>query len=231
MVRGMSARVLLVEDDDDFSSAVRHVLEREGHVVDTAADGEVGIQLAQSEAYDLVILDIMLPRVNGFKVCAELRSRSLWTPIIMLSAKSGEWDQAESLDAGADDYLTKPVSMVVLLAHVRAQLRRSRIMASREIQWADLVVDPVRRSCRRGSTDVPLSATEMAVLVMMIRCRDLVTRDDLVRGVWGEDFRGDPNIVDVYVSRLRRKLEQPFGHQYIETVRGAGYRMVDEGAG
>jgi DNA-binding response OmpR family regulator len=219
--------ILLVEDDENLTTGLRRVLESSGYSVDVAADGAVGLERALTSRYDLVVLDIMLPSLNGFKICAELRAHSVWAPILMLTAKSGEWDQEESLDTGADDYLIKPVSMPVLLAHVRALLRRAQVFDARRLEAVGLTLDPVRNSCSQGEVDVQLSAKEVEVLAFLMTRRGAVSKTELIAGVWGSEFPGDPNIVEVYVRHLRRKLEPPFGRKIIETVRGVGYRLAE----
>jgi two-component system OmpR family response regulator len=223
--------ILLVEDDDNLTIGLRRGLERNGFVVDIAADGAIGLERAVALRYDLVVLDIMLPSMNGFKICAELRRRSVWIPILMLTAKSGEWDQAESLDAGADDYLVKPVSMLVFLAHVRALLRRSQVFDTRCLTSAGLTLDPIRHCCSDGHSEVQLSGKEVEVLAFLMARSGVVSKMELIAGVWGHDFPGDPNIAEVYVRHLRRKLEGPFGRRIIETVRGVGYRLSDRPSG
>jgi DNA-binding response OmpR family regulator len=220
-------RILVIEDDETLANGIRRALDANGYQADVALDGATGLAMALANDYDLHLLDIMLPLVNGFKVCQELRRQSVWAPILMLTAKAGEWDQAESLDIGADDYLTKPVSMVVLLAHVRALIRRSRVFESRHIAVDGVTLDRVRRRCRNGANDVALSSREAEVLAcLMTESGRLVPKVDLVRMVWGDGFEGDGNIVEVYVRHLRNKLEPAFGRRIIETVRGAGYRFA-----
>ena len=222
--------ILIIEDDEIVARGVQRVLDANGYRTDIAPDGALGLVMALAGSYDLVVLDIMLPSISGFKICAELRHRSVWTPILMLTAKVGEWDQAESLDTGADDYLTKPVSMVVLLAHVRALIRRSQVFESRHITMDGLMLDRVHHRCSNGKTEVALSGREAEVLAcLMTRRGHLVSKSDLLSSVWGEDFQGDENIVEVYVRHLRNKLDSPFGRTIIETVRGAGYRFSVEG--
>jgi DNA-binding response OmpR family regulator len=218
--------VLVIEDDPHFAFALRTALEAVGYVVTWADDGAIGMAQAATTTFDLVVLDIMLPSLNGFRICAELRARSVWTPILMLTAKSGEWDQAESLDAGADDYLVKPVSIVVLLAHVRALLRRAQLFTSRTLVRNGIALDPVRQCCTVEGTTVDLSAKEVEVLAFLMNQTGTVPKRELVSAIWGDDFAGDANIVEVYVSHLRKKLEDPTGRRMIETVRGVGYRLV-----
>jgi DNA-binding response OmpR family regulator len=218
-------RVLVVEDEPSVATGVRRALAANGYVVDVATDGERGLELASAWPYDLIILDVMLPKVNGYKVCRVLRAAGNQSPILMLTAKSGEWDVAEGLDLGADDYLTKPFSMVVLLARVRARVR-SRSGAASVVTNGDLRLDPVRRRCWRGGVEVDLTGREATLLRALFEHVDeVVATPDLLRIVWGPTFSGDRNVLEVYVGRLRRKLDVAFGTDDIETVRGVGYRL------
>ena len=226
VIRRPVARILVVEDDQDIAVSLQSVLQAHGYAVDLAFDGGTALARALSEQYQLVVLDIMLPSTNGFKVCLQLREEGMWAPILMLTAKSGDWDQAESLDAGADDYLTKPVSMTVLLAHVRALIRRAQLFNARDLSADGLTLDPVRHCCSDGTSEIELSAREIEVLACLMVHRDVVvSKADLIARVWGNEFQGNANIVEVYVRHLRRKLEIPFGRKVIDTVRGSGYRF------
>ena len=210
-----------------IAAAVRRGLQAEGYAVDLALTGPDGLWYAQENVYDVIVLDIMLPGLNGFQLCAKLRQNGNWTPILMLTAKHGEHDHAEALDTGADDYLTKPFSYVVLVAHVRALARRGSRGAPVVHRVGDLSVDPARHRCWRGDTEITLTAREFAVLEYLIRrAGDLVSKNEILQNVWDFDFDGDPNIVEVYVRHLRRKIDEPFGRADIETVRRAGYRLV-----
>ena len=210
-----------------IAAAVRRGLQAEGYAVDLALTGPDGLWYAQENVYDVIVLDIMLPGLNGFQLCAKLRQNGNWTPILMLTAKHGEHDHAEALDPGADDYLTKPFSYVVLVAHVRALARRGSRGAPVVHRVGDLSVDPARHRCWRGDTEITLTAREFAVLEYLIRrAGDLVSKNEILQNVWDFDFDGDPNIVEVYVRHLRRKIDEPFGRADIETVRRAGYRLV-----
>jgi two-component system OmpR family response regulator len=186
--------------------------------------------MATENTYDAIVLDIVLPGINGFKICENLREAGDWTPILMLTAKDGEYDQAEALDTGADDYLTKPFSFVVLLARIRALLRRTGRSAPVAYTAGDLLVDPVTHRCRRGDVDIVLTAREFAVLeFLMRRAGEVVAKSEILDNVWDFAFEGDPNIVEVYIRHLRKKLDEPFSRQLIETIRGAGYRLDPSG--
>ena len=220
-------RVLLVEDEKSVASGVRRGLAEDGFAVDVATDGESGLNEALQRDYDLIILDILLPKLNGFQVCRRLRREGISAPILMLTAKAGEFDEAEGLDTGADDYLRKPFSMVVLLARVHALLRRGSHIGLPAMRAGDLLLDPVRHECWRGEEKVDLTPREVAVLAHLVGLADeVVSKAELLEAVWGSDFEGDPNIVEVYIRHLRRKLDEPFGARTIETVRGAGYRLA-----
>jgi two-component system OmpR family response regulator len=219
-------RVLVVEDETRMAAAVRRGLEAEGYAVDVASNGVDGLWFAQENSYDVIVLDIMLPGMNGFQLCATLRRDGDWTPVLMLTAKGGEYDHAEALDTGADDYLTKPFSYVVLVAHIRALVRRrSRDPVVHRV--GDLSLDPARHRCWRGDVEISLTAREFAVLEYLVRrAGQVVAKNDILGNVWDFDFEGDPNIVEVYIRHLRRKIDEPFGRIDIETIRGAGYRLV-----
>jgi DNA-binding response OmpR family regulator len=218
-------RILVVEDETSVATGVRRGLTDDGYYVDVATDGEHGLELAMTRYYDVIILDVMLPKINGYKICRALRDAGNQAAILMLSAKSGDWDVAEGLDLGADDYLTKPFSMVVLLARVRARVR-GRGGAGATFTNGDLSLTPAMRRCSRGDVQIDLTGRETALLkVLFQRADDVVNRTELLRAVWGPEFRGNPNVVEVYVGRLRRKLDVPFGTDDIETVRGIGYRL------
>jgi DNA-binding response OmpR family regulator len=223
-------RVLVVEDEKRIAAALRRGLEAEGYAVDVALTGTDGLWLAQEHRYDVIVLDIMLPGINGYQICARLRDGGTWTPILMLTAKDGEHDQAEALDTGADDYLTKPFSYVVLLARIRALVRRSARSAPVTYQAGDLRLDPVAHACWRGEAEIRLTAREFAVLEYLLRrAGAAVSKSEILENVWDFDFEGDPNIVEVYIRRLRRKVDEPFGCSAIETIRGAGYRLNANG--
>ncbi|CAN5758333.1 response regulator transcription factor [soil metagenome] len=222
-------KLLLVEDDMKTAAAVTRGLRAEGYSVEHAADGVDGLWMATEGRYDLLILDIMLPGKNGYEVCRELRRLKNWTPILMLTAKSGALDEAEALDTGADDYLTKPFSFPVLSARVRALLRRTSGRDPTHQEVGPLRLDPGRRRLWCAGTEVALTAREFDVIEFLIRrAGQVLSKREILDGVWELDFAGDPNVVEVYVARLRRKLGRPDGRPVIDTMRGAGYRLVDD---
>ncbi|WAP58366.1 response regulator transcription factor [Streptomyces sp. S465] len=215
-------RLLIVEDERRLAVSLAKGLRAEGFAVDVVHDGREGLHRAREGVYDLVVLDIMLPGLNGYRVCAELRAAGSEVPILMLTAKDGEYDEAEGLDTGADDYLTKPFSYVVLVARVRALLRRRGSGASPVVRVGTLTVDRGTRRVERDSREVALTAKEFSVLEQLAtRAGEVVSKPEILEHVWDFAYDGDPNIVEVYVSALRRKL----GAGLIETVRGAGYRL------
>jgi two-component system, OmpR family, response regulator len=223
-------RVLVVEDEKRLAAAVRKGLEAEGFAVDVTLDGTEGLWMAREHAYDAIVLDIMLPGTNGYKVCATLREEGVWTPILMLTAKAGEWDEVEALDTGADDFLTKPFSHAVLVARLRALLRRGVPERPTVLEAGDLRLDPAAKRAWRGDTEIDLTAREIALLEFLLRRRgDVVSKREILDHVWDYDFEGDPNIVEVYVRHLRNKLDRPFGRNAIETRRGSGYRLDADG--
>jgi len=222
-------RVLVVEDEERFAAGLRDGLEAEGFAVDVAPDGVDGLWLARENAYDAIVLDIMLPGLNGYRVCRALRGEGDWTPILMLTAKEGEWDEIEGLDTGADDYLTKPVSYGVLLARLRALLRREARERPAVLAAGDLRLDPATRTVTRAGSGVEVTAREFAVLEFLLRrAGEAVSKRTILDHVWGDDFEGDPNIVEVYVRRLRNKVDRPFGRRSLLTMRGHGYRLVPD---
>ncbi len=219
-------KILIVEDDKRLAATVRRGLEQEGYAVDVALDGTDGRWMATEQRYDAIVLDVMLPGMNGYRLCAALREAGDWTPILMLTAKHGEYDEAEALDTGADDFLTKPFSFVVLLARLRALVRRGRAERPTVLELGDLTLDPAAHRCLRGETEIPLSPREFSVFEYLARRRGTaVSKRELLEHVWDFAFEGDDNIVEVYVRRLRRKLDEPFGRATIQTVRGVGYRL------
>ncbi|MDQ1417698.1 MAG: hypothetical protein QOF81_3311 [Acidimicrobiaceae bacterium] len=221
-------RILVVEDERLLAGALKRGLEAEGYAVDVAPDGQEGLWRAREQSYDAMVLDIMLPGMNGFQICATLREEDNWTPILMLTAKDGEYDEAEALDTGADDFLSKPFSYVVLLAHLRALMRRGVRQRPAVLAVGDLRLDPASRSVDRGGEPLRLTTREFAVLEYLMRHPgEVVSKADLLEHVWDFGYEGDPNVVEVYVGYLRRKIDAPFGRHTIETARGAGYRLAD----
>lgn len=225
-----SMRVLVVEDEAPMAASLKRGLEAEGFAVDVAADGEEGLWLAREQEYDAIVLDVMLPKINGYVVCRTLREEENWTPVVMLTAKDGELDEAEGLDTGADDFVTKPFSFVVLVARLRAVMRRRGATAAVVLSAGDLRVDPTEGRAWRGDDLLDLTARELAILeYFLTRPGEIVSKSDVLAHVWDFAFDGSPNIVEVYVSSLRKKIDTPYGRKAIETVRGAGYRLSRDG--
>lgn len=223
-------RVLVVEDERRLAAALRRGLVAEGFSVDVALNGVDGLHQASEESYDAVILDIMLPGMNGYDVCRRLRAAENWVPILMLSAKDGEYDQADGLDLGADDYLTKPFSYVVLVARLRALLRRDTGRRPSVLTAGDLTLDPARRRVRRADADVALTPREFTLLEYLMRHADeVVSKSRILEHVWDSYDAADPNVVEVYIGYLRKKIDAPFGRTALRTVRGAGYRLAGDG--
>ncbi|MFC0865583.1 response regulator transcription factor [Sphaerimonospora cavernae] len=221
-------RVLVVEDERRMAAALRRGLQAEGFAVDLAHDGEEGLHLARTGEYDVVVLDIMLPRLSGYNVCKLLRAEENWVPVLMLSAKDGEYDMADGLDLGADDYLTKPFSYVVLLARIRALLRRGRRRRPAVLRAGDLSLDPARRVVARGELPIALTPREFALLEYLMRRQgEVVAKIEILEHVW-DTYDTDPNVVEVYVGYLRRKIDAPFGRSSLHTVRGVGYRLMSD---
>jgi two-component system, OmpR family, response regulator len=220
-------RVLVVEDELNLATAIAQGLTAEGCDVEVANDGEDGLWRAREGQFDAIILDILLPRINGYRVCAILREEGVQTPILMLTAKAGEHDEAEGLDTGADDYMTKPFSFVVLLARLRALVRRGRDLRPAELVVGNLSLDPASRRCRMGEREISLTPREYALLeALMSRAGTVVGKQDLIDRVWGLDYFGNPNVVEVYIGYLRNKIDRPDDAHMIETVRGVGYRIT-----
>ncbi|MEV7620003.1 response regulator transcription factor [Microbacterium sp. NPDC089321] len=224
-------RILLVDDEVRLADGIRRGLEAEGMVVDVAHNGVDGLARARDHDYDAIVLDVMMPGMSGYRVCHALRTEGDWTPVLFLTAKDGEWDEVEGLDTGADDWLTKPFSYPVLVARLRALVRRGVRERPAVLEAGDLRLDPAARRVFRGDTEVTLTARELAVLDFLLRRRDeVVTKAEIIANVWGADFDGDANIVEVYIGHLRSKVDRPFGRDSIQTVRGAGYRLVGRDA-
>ncbi len=219
-------RVLIVEDDQRLVSYLKKSLEAEGLSVDVAFDGNVALDKALAQSYDVITLDIMLPELNGYRVCQNLRSSGVPTPILMLTAKDGEYDEADALDVGADDFLRKPFSMVVLLARIRALARRGGAAAGKVLCVEDLRLDMASKRVERGGSRIELTPREYALLeYLMLRRGIAITKAQLLEHVWSARFMGSENVVEVYIGYLRKKLDGSGRTSLIETVRGVGYRM------
>jgi DNA-binding response OmpR family regulator len=223
-------RVLVVEDEERLALGLRKGLEGEGFAVDVAPDGGEALWYARENAYDVILLDIMLPVLNGYKVCEQLREEGNWTPVLMLTAKDGEWDQIEGLDTGADDYVLKPFSFDVVLARIRSLVRRGAAERPVKLACGDLVLDPAGKTVVRGEVPIELTAREFSLLEFLMRhLGEVMTKRQIMANVWDFDFEGDSNIVEVYVARVRRKVDKPFGTENIETHRGNGYGIRSAG--
>jgi DNA-binding response OmpR family regulator len=223
-------RILLVEDEVELAGVIRDGLTAEHIAVDVMYTGPDGLWAATEHPYDAIVLDLMLPGLSGYEVCRQLRERQIWVPILILTAKDGEYDQADALDLGADDYLTKPFSFVVLLARLRALVRRGAHERPTVLQAGDLSLDPARRRVTRAGREIGLTPREFALLEFLMRHRgDVVSKRAIIDNVWDMNFDGDDNIVEVYVSYLRKKIDQPYDRTAVETIRGAGYRLAADG--
>ena len=220
-------RVLMVEDEVRLAETVSRGLRAEDFVVDMVHDGAEGLAEAQLRDYDVIVLDIMLPSMNGYDVCRELRRAGVWVPILMLTAKDGEYDEVDAFDLGADDYLTKPFSFVVLVARLRALVRRGAPERPTVLTAGDLALDPATRAVRRGQIDITLTPREFGLLQFLMRHPgEVLSKTEIVQSVWDMNYDGDENVVEVYIGYLRRKIDHPFGTTTIQTMRGAGYRLV-----
>ncbi|WP_426565518.1 response regulator transcription factor [Angustibacter sp. McL0619] len=223
-------RLLVVEDEPGLAETVRRGLSSDGFVVDVVHNGEDAVWAATENEYDVMVLDIMLPKLNGYEVVRQLRERNNWTPILMLSAKDGDYDQSDAFDLGADDYLTKPFSFIVLIARLRALIRRGAPERPVLLAAGDLTLDPARRRVERQGQVVNLTPREYGLLEFLMHRRgDVVTKSQILDAVWDPAFEGDPNIVEVYIRYLRRKIDVPYDRHAIETVRGMGYRIAEDG--
>jgi YD repeat-containing protein len=222
----MTMRILLVEDNRRLSTSLKMSLEDVGYAVDTAYDGLEGQELAEITPYDLIILDIMLPKRDGWEVCRELRRQKVLTPILMLTARDAVEDRVKGLDSGADDYLVKPFAIEELRARLRALLRREATDKAGTLSIADLVLDPATHQVSRDGRDIELTAKEFSLLEYLMRNPNwLITREMAESHVWSYDYDGASNVVDVYIRRLRRKIDDPFEVKLIETLRGVGYKL------
>ena len=223
-------KVLLVEDEVRLAEEVRRGLAAEGFQVELAHEGNEGLFKATTGAYDVVVLDIMLPGVNGYRICQEMRKAQVWTPVLMLTAKDGEYDEADAFDIGADDYLTKPFSYVVLVARLRALVRRGAPERPAVLVAGDLTLDPSTHRAARGVVELSLTPKEFALLQFLLRHRDqVVSKTEILQSVWDAHYDGDDNVLEVYIGYLRKKIDAPFGRRSIDTVRGVGYRLLGTG--
>ena len=223
-------RILVVDDDKSLVRAIKRGLEAEGFAVDAAYDGPEALWLAGENAYDAIVLDVMLPGLSGYSVCAKLREAGNWAPILMLTAKDGELDEAEALDTGADDFLTKPFSYVVLVARLRALVRRGRRERPAVLAVGDLRLDPAAHQVWRGDAPIAVTPRQFALLeFLMRRPGEVLSKREILGHVWDFAFDGDPNIVEVYIRQLRQRIDEPFGRHALHTVRLVGYRLDPDG--
>jgi two-component system OmpR family response regulator len=222
-------RVLIVEDEPRMAGLIRRGLVEEGHVADVAPSGEDAVWMAGSHPYEAIVLDVMLPGADGFETCRRLRDEGVWAPVLMLTARDAVADRVSGLDAGADDYLTKPFSLAELYARLRALARRGGVERPAELVVGDLRLDPASRVVRRGATEIELSPKEFALLeTFMRRPGQVLSRLQLLEHAWDFAYENRSNVVDVYVRYLREKVDRPFGAASIETVRGVGYRLRED---
>jgi two-component system OmpR family response regulator len=223
-------RVLLVEDQPKMAGLIQKGLRNEGMAADVAERGEDALWMAGATEYDALILDVLLPGIDGFEVCRQLRADGVWTPILMLTARDSVQDRVAGLDGGADDYLTKPFSYAELLARLRALMRRGPAERLPDLRVGDLRLDPARHRAWRGETEIQLSAKEFSILeTFMRRPGDVLSRFQLLEHAWDYEYENRSNVVDSYIRLLRQKIDKPFGLKSIETVRGAGYRLREDG--
>jgi two-component system, OmpR family, response regulator len=223
-------RILVVEDDKHVALAVRRGLEDEGYAVDVALTGPDGEWFATENAYDAMVLDVMLPGLAGDELCARLRAAGSWVPILMLTARAGAEEEARALDAGADDFLAKPFSFVVLMARIRALLRRGSAERPSVLTVGDLGLDPAEHRVWRGDQPIALTPRQFSMLeFLMRRAGEVLPKSTILEHVWDFSFEGDPNIVEVYVRQLRQRIDEPFGRTALQTVRLVGYRLDPEG--
>ncbi|MCV7281014.1 response regulator transcription factor [Mycolicibacterium flavescens] len=223
-------RVLIVEDEPRLAATLAAGLRAENFVVVAVDNGVDGLWQAAEEDFDVVVLDIMLPKMSGYEVLRQLRAREVWTPVLMLTAKDGDYDQADAFDLGADDYLTKPFSFIVLVARLRALVRRTAPQRPIALTAGTLTLDPARKVVLRGDTAISLTPREFGLLEFLMRNKDtVVTKTEILHNVWDAHYEGADNIVEVYVGYLRRKIDIPFGTSTIDTVRGVGYRLESRG--
>ena len=219
-------KVLIVEDEPLLASTLAVGLRAEGCVVVEASNGVDGLSHAVENDFDVIVLDIMLPGLNGYEVLRRMRTRDIWTPVLMLTAKDGEYDQTDAFDLGADDYMTKPFSFIVLVARLRALVRRSAPQPPAVLTAGTLTLDPSRRMVQRGADPISLTPREYGLLEFLMRHKDtVVTKTEILQNVWDAHYAGADNVVEVYIGYVRRKIDVPFGTSTIGTVRGVGYRL------
>jgi two-component system OmpR family response regulator len=222
-------RILVIEDDRQLAASLRRGLESEGYAVDVALDGTTGDWLAHEQAYDAMVVDVMVPGIAGDELCAKLRDAGDWTPILMLTARSGPEQESRALDAGADDFLAKPFSFMVLTARLRALLRRGSRERPAVLEVGDLRLDPAAHAAWRGDTPIALTPRQFSLLeFLMRRPGEVVSKATILDHVWDFAFDGHPNIVEVYVRQLRQRMDAPFGRHSLQTLRLVGYRLVDD---
>jgi two-component system OmpR family response regulator len=223
-------RVLVVEDESRMADVIRRSLAKEGLAADVAGRGEDALGMAAAVDYDAIVLDVMLPGMSGFETCRTMRERGVWAPVLMLTAREAVEDRVVGLDSGADDYLVKPFALAELHARLRSLARRGRPERPAVLEVGDLRLDPARRAVRRGADDIDLSAKEFALLeTLMRRPGEVLSRLELLEHAWDMAYENRSNVIEVYVRRLRAKIDRPFGRDSIETVRGAGYRLREDG--
>ena len=222
-------RILVVEDEANIVEYLQKSLAAEGFAVDTATDGITGLEMALSQTYDAITLDIMLPGMNGYDVCKEIRAAGITTPILMLTAKDGEYDEADAFDIGADDFLRKPFSLVVLMARLQALFRRGSNAVRNSMEVADLKLDPFSKRVERAGQTIDLTAREFSLLEYLMHNQNIaLSKSQLLEHVWGVDFAADENVVEVYIGYLRKKIDTPFEKPLIHTIRGVGYWLGEE---
>jgi two-component system OmpR family response regulator len=227
---GAAMRILIVDDEPKLARLLARGLGEEGHAADIAATGEEALWMARAAPYDAIVLDVMLPDLDGFAVCKELRARGQWTPVLMLTARDAVADRIQGLDTGADDYLLKPFAFTELLARLRALVRRGQSERPTLLEAGDLRLDPAARRVWRGDAEIDLSAKEFALLELFLRhAGEALSRVQLLDGAWDMAFESRSNVIEVYVRYLREKIDRPFGRSALETVRGVGYRLRADG--
>ena len=223
-------RILIVDDEPKLARLLERGLGEEGHAADVASTGEEALWMASAAPYDAIVLDVMLPGLDGFAVCRALRERDVWAPVLMLTARDAVEDRIQGLDTGADDYLLKPFAFSELLARLRALVRRGHVERPTQLAAGDLRLDPAARRVWRGETEIELSAKEFALLELFLRhSGEALSRVQLLDGAWDMAFESRSNVIDVYIRYLREKIDRPFGRHSLETVRGVGYRLREDG--